>query len=124
LREISVKYHQNELRALMDNESVSLRSTPLEGMACTYAEIKAGTDLAPAFRGLPDDACQVPHWGYLLKGAIRICYTDGHEELLRPGELFYLPPGHVPVFDEDSAFVEFSPQRDYAELLAHLGVRA
>jgi hypothetical protein len=116
-----MKQHRNDLPTLMDNASVTIRSTPVEGMACTYAEIKAGTDLAPAFRGLPDDACSCPHWGYLLKGAIRIRYTDGREETLRPGELFYLPAGHVPIFDEDSAFVEFSPQHDYGEVLAHVG---
>ena len=50
-----------------------------------------------------------PHWGYVLKGTIRVHYTDGREETLRLGELYYLRPGHVPVFEEDSAFVEFSP---------------
>jgi hypothetical protein len=29
-------------------------------MACSYGEVAAGTDLAPGFRGLPDDACPVP----------------------------------------------------------------
>jgi glyoxylate utilization-related uncharacterized protein len=119
-----MKLHATDLTRIMDNASVSLRSTPMEGMACTYAEIKEGTDLAPALRGLPDDACPVPHWGYLLKGTIRIRYADGREETLRPGELFYLPPGHLPVFEEDCAFVEFSPQREYDKLLAHFGRQA
>jgi hypothetical protein len=30
-------------------------------MACSYGEVAAGIDLAPGFRGLLDDACQVPH---------------------------------------------------------------
>lgn len=115
-----MKLNRTDLPALLDNASAALRSTPMGGMACTYAEINAGTDLAPALQGLPDDACPCPHWGYLLKGAIRIRYTDGREEILRPGELFYLPSGHVPVFEEDSAFVEFSPREDYDKVLAHV----
>ena len=119
-----MKQQRTDLPALMDNASASLRSTPMGDMACTYAEIKAGTDLAPVLKGLPDDVCPCPHWGYLLKGVIRIRYTDGREETLRPGELFYLPPGHLPVFEEDSAFVEFSPRREYDDLLAHVGRQA
>src|SRR5439155_5430108 len=34
------------------------------------------------------------------------------------GEMFYLPPGHVPaVFEEDTACAEFSPQDSYDQLL-------
>ena len=47
-------------------------------------------------------------------------YTDGREEVLRAGEMFYLPPGHTPLFQEDSAFVEFSPQRGYEELITRV----
>jgi hypothetical protein len=119
-----MKQHRTDLPALIDNASASVRLAAWGGMACEYAEIKAGTDLAPALKGLPDDACPCPHWGYVLKGAIRVRYTDGHEETLRPGELFYLPPGHVPVFEGDSAFVEFSPQRESDALLAHAGLKA
>ena len=28
----------------------------------------ADADIAPLFRGLPDDRCQCPHWGYVVKG--------------------------------------------------------
>src|SRR5207245_7421707 len=27
-------------------------------------------DLAPLLKGLPDDRCQCPHWGFLFKGRI------------------------------------------------------
>ena len=30
----------------------------------------ADADLAPLFEGLPDDRCQCPHWGYVLRGKL------------------------------------------------------
>jgi hypothetical protein len=103
---------------------VLLRAASWGGMACSYGEV-AGTDLAPAFRGLPDDACRVPHWCYVVKGSLRLRYTDGHEDVVRAGEIWYAPRGHVPaVFEEDTAWVEFSPQDSYDQLLVHLGLKA
>jgi len=61
---------------------------------------------------LPDDHCQVLHWGYVLTGSITVGYTNGHEETLRVGDLLYLPPGHSPRTDEGVTFVEFSPERE------------
>jgi hypothetical protein len=119
-----MKQRVADLPSLMDSPGATVRSTPWGGMACSYAEVGQGTDLAPALRGLPDDMCPCPHWGYILKGAVRIRYTDGREEVLRAGEMYYLPPGHVPIFEEDTAFVEFSPQGEYDELLTHMGLKA
>ena len=31
-----------------------------------YFSLAAGTDLAPLLKGLEGDACQSPHWGYLI----------------------------------------------------------
>jgi hypothetical protein len=115
-----MKRHITDLPALMDAPGAMLRATPWGGMNCAYAEFGAGTDLAPVLQGLPDDMCPCPHWGYLLRGAIRVRYTDGREEVLRAGELFYLPAGHTAVFEEDTAFVEFSPERENALVLDHV----
>jgi hypothetical protein len=119
-----MKQPLTDLPPLMDNPEVTVRSTPWGGMACTYARMGQGTDLGPVLKGLPDDMCPCPHWGYILKGAIRITYTDGREEVLRTGEIFYLPPGHTALVEEDTDFVEFSPQREYDEVIAHVGRQA
>jgi hypothetical protein len=74
-----------------------------------FESIKAGFDTAPAFSPLPDGACDVPHWGYVFKGKIAVRYTDGREETVCAGEAFYMPPGHVPRFVEDTELVEFTP---------------
>ena len=29
------------------------------------------------FKGLPDDRCQCPHWGYVSKGSFTVTYLDG-----------------------------------------------
>jgi hypothetical protein len=120
-RRTAMKQSIADLPVLMESPSVTLRSIPWGGIACTYAELGGGTDLAPVFQGLPQDACPCPHWGYVLKGAVRVRYTDGRDEVLRAGEMYYLPSGHTAVVEEDCALLEFSPQREYEEVLAHVG---
>ena len=68
---------------------------------------------------LPGGMCQTPNWGYVVKGRARIKYAD-REEILSAGDAYYLPPGHIPVIEEDSVIVEFSPLGDYQETLKTL----
>ena len=68
------------------------------------------------FKGLPDDMCQSPHWGYLIKGRVRIKRRDG-EFVLKTGDVYYLEPGHVPVFEEEIKILEFSPKREYQQTI-------
>jgi hypothetical protein len=110
-----------DLPTFMENAAGKLQSTPWGGMTCSYARFVAGTDLAPLLEGLPDDKCPCPHWGYILQGAIRISYSDGRDEIIRAGDVFYLPPGHAPLFLEDTTFVEFSPESELNEVLGHVG---
>ena len=66
-------------------------------------------DQTPLLKGLPDDRCQCPHWGYVVTGSLTYRFAD-HEETVHAGEAFYLPPGHVPVGNApDSVIVQFSP---------------
>jgi hypothetical protein len=76
-------------------------------MDITHAQFPPG-NLAPLLRGLPDDRCQCPHWGYLLKGKIVVRYAD-HEETMEAGQSFYMPPGHAPEALEDSEIFQISP---------------
>jgi hypothetical protein len=54
--------------------------------------------LHPLFKGLPDDRCQCPHWGYVLKGRMRIRYPD-HDEIIEAGDAYYMVPGHLPFIE-------------------------
>jgi hypothetical protein len=111
-----------EAPAFMDAPGAVIRGVDWGGMRCVQIELGPGTDLRPALKGLPDDGCQVPHWGYVLKGSITIAYTDGQEETVGAGELFYWPPGHTPRTEEGVTLVEFSPDRELAAVYAHLGL--
>jgi hypothetical protein len=72
--------------------------------------------LHPLFKGLPDDRCQCPHWGYVLKGRMRIRYPD-HEEIIEAGDAYYMVPGHLPFIEEDTEVVEFSPMGEYQKTM-------
>ncbi|MEA2376822.1 MAG: hypothetical protein QOD13_729 [Thermoleophilaceae bacterium] len=38
--------------------------------------------------------CQVEHVGLVLSGEAAVRMEDGTERVMRPGEFFYVPPGH------------------------------
>lgn len=88
---------------------ICTREQALGELDVSYELLPAGLDLAPLFKGLPDDLCQCAHWGYLLRGRVRVKYKEG-EDLIQAGECFYMPPGHLPVFEQDSQWIIFSPR--------------
>jgi len=90
------------------------------GMTAGYMEIPAGTDFTPLLKGLPNDLCHCPHWGYVVKGAVHIGYADGSKEVVKAGEVFYLPAGHTAWADEDAAMLDFSPEKELAEVFANI----
>jgi hypothetical protein len=85
------------------------RSGELDGYTLNFLTFRENIDATPLLKGLPDDQCQCPHWGYVLKG--RLTYrVVGGEEVFVAGDAFYLPPGHIPIQTEPgSEFVQFSP---------------
>lgn len=78
-----------------------------------FETFRADADATPIFRGLPDDRCQSPHWGYVLRGRLTLRYAD-HEEVYAEGDAYYAPPGHVPVVTAGTEVVEFSPTEEVA----------
>ncbi len=93
------------------------------GMAVTINEVPAGTDYTPVLVGLKDDLCQVPHWGYLEKGKLRIIDKNKKTTVVNGGDVFYMPPGHTAIIDEDSKVIEFSPEKGMHELNKHVQKR-
>jgi hypothetical protein len=73
-------------------------------------------DLSEHFEGLPDQRCQCPHWGYVLKGKVTFRYAEG-DETYETGDAYYAPPGHTPVLFEGSEIVEFSPTKELQETI-------
>ena len=46
-------------------------------------------------------------------------YKDGTEEINKAGDLFYWPAGHTGIVLEDSKLMDFSPDKEMGELMAH-----
>lgn len=77
-----------------------------------FVTFKDEVDHAPLFKGLPNDSCQCPHWGYVIEGRITWRYDDGTEEVHEAGDAFYAPGGHVPIAEAGTEYVQFSPAEE------------
>jgi hypothetical protein len=99
---------RDELPILFGADPSVIRGADWGGLRAMILSLPAGTDLGPLLQGLPDNLCSCPHWGYIVKGRVRVTYADT-EEILETGDLFYLPPGHTGYVEEDTVQVEFSP---------------
>ena len=92
---------------------VTDRSEELDGgYTVNFVTFHEDIDATPLMKGLPDDRCQSPHWGYVLNGRITYRFAD-HEEIVEAGDAFYLPPGHIPVSHEPGTLIlQFSPTEE------------
>jgi mannose-6-phosphate isomerase-like protein (cupin superfamily) len=88
--------------------------TELEGYTVAFETYSEESDLQPLFDGLPDNQCQCPHWGVVLKGSLTYRYAD-REETIHAGEAYYVPPGHSPILHAGAEVVEFSPTEELAQ---------
>jgi hypothetical protein len=79
-----------------------------EGYTIGFEKYTEHSDMAPLFAGLPDDRCQCPHWGYVLKGKL-VYHTAGDDIEVTDGEAYYVGPGHTPEIVPDTEIVKFSP---------------
>src|SRR5437016_2650027 len=84
------------------------RSEQLEGYTVNFVSFAQDIDATPLLKGLPDDRCQCPHWGYVIKGKMTMRVGD-REEVFEAGDAWYAPPGHVPIRHEPGTeIVQFS----------------
>lgn len=98
-----------------DFGSVVDRSEQLDGYTVNFTSYRENIDATPLMKGLPDDRCQCPHWGYVISGELTFRYAD-REEIFGAGDAFYTPPGHVPVKNEPGTeVVLFSPAEEMRE---------
>ena len=92
------------------------RSEELGGYMVEFSSFREDADATPFFRGLPDDRCQSPHWGYVVSGKLTFRFGD-HDEVYEAGDAYYAPAGHVPVVTAGTEVVEFSPTHEYTRTL-------
>ncbi|RDV11840.1 cupin domain-containing protein [Pontibacter diazotrophicus] len=110
----------NQLPVTLEVPGAKITSEAFGDITVAFTSLSKGTDLAPLLEGLPHDHCQCPHWGYVMKGKIRIRYQDGTEEVTEGGNLYYWPAGHTGVVEEDVEFIEFSPKHEMEHVLQHV----
>ncbi len=89
-------------------------------MGAEYFSLGAGTDIAPLLKGLQDDCCQAPHWGYVIGGRLVVTYADGEVETCDANDLFYWRPGHSVRVEKDAEVILFSPQHEHGAVLDHM----
>jgi hypothetical protein len=112
-------YSQDQVPIEFEADVAQTRAIEHGGMTIAFERLSAGVETAPLFKGLPDDACQSPHWGYLISGRLRVLATDGTEEGIAAGQAYYLPAGHNVVVEEDALVLEFSPAHERARTMEH-----
>jgi hypothetical protein len=110
---------REDVPVALAGEGVELRMREVGEMTIAFVRLAKGADLGPALKGLPDDLCQCPHWGYLLRGRVRMKTKDG-DEVYEAGRPFYWAPGHAPEALEDSEYVDFSPTEAFREVIDHV----
>ena len=95
-----------------DHGVVEDRHEDIDGYTTSFVTFRQDIDATPLLKGLPDDRCQCPHWGYVITGRMTFRYGD-REEVFEAGDAFYTPPGHAPVKHEPgSEVVMFSPAEE------------
>jgi hypothetical protein len=92
-------------------------------LGAEYLSLGAGTDIAPLLVGLHEDACQAPHWGFMVSGRVVVTYTDGSEETCLGDDLLYWPPGHSVRVVDDAEIILFSPQAEHGAVMDHMLAR-
>lgn len=86
----------------------------VDEQSINFATFHATVDATPLLKGLPNDECQCPHWGYVIKG--EVSYTvKGVEGVYTAGDAFYVPAGHTSGATAGAEIVQFSPSALLAE---------
>lgn len=116
-----MKIKKEEIPVTMQSPGTVLRALPgLGGMTVAFNEFPAGTDASPLFEGLKNNSCQCPHWGYIIEGELLMKYDNGAEETLSTGDVFYMPPGHTAIVNKDLKLIDFSPEKEFKEVMDHI----
>ncbi|MEX0784370.1 MAG: cupin domain-containing protein [Dehalococcoidia bacterium] len=112
-----MKISVSEMRQGIPAMGDVMKAADLGEMAGAFVTVPAGADLRPVLSQLEGGSCPVPHWGYVVSGALNIGYGS-KTEVAKAGDLFWMEPGHVVWVDEDTQYVDFSPRDAMNDVLA------
>jgi hypothetical protein len=108
----------------IEGDGVEVRTQEVGGgMTTAFMRVPKGADFRQALLGLEGDLCQCPHWGYLLKGRLKM-HTANGAEVYEAGQAFYWAPGHAPEALEDTEYVDFSPTDEFNHVIEHIKAQA
>lgn len=105
---------RQDLPVTIEEDGIVIREAEWGDVHVGHETYHTAFDVGPLMRGLPDDLCQCPHWGYVITGRMRVRYRD-REEVVEAGSAYYLPPGHAPVMEAGTELIEFSPKEAYQQ---------
>ena len=108
---------KTELPMLLEAGPSQIRGTDWGSMRVAVLSVPAGADFGPLLKGLPNDRCPGEHWGYVVKGRLRITHADNQEEIMTAGDFYHMPPGHTGVAEEDSEFIEIGEPGPHDQFL-------
>lgn len=91
------------------SEKMIIQELEWDNLHVAFITHKESSEIVPFIQGLPEGRCQCPHWGYVIKGSMKVCYKD-HEEEVKAGNVFYLPSGHITAMEAGTEVVQFSPK--------------
>ncbi len=101
------KFSKDSAAEHHDHGPVEEWTQDIDGYTVNFVLFKVDVDSTPMLKGLPDDRCPCPHWGYVFKG--RVIYTFGdREEVHEAGDAFYVPGGHLQRAEAGTEYVQFS----------------
>jgi hypothetical protein len=101
-----------QLPLVFEEGFIQGRQAIWEELSVNYERWQGPQDLTSLHRGLPNDRCQSPHWGYLVRGQLRAIFQD-REEVIQASQVFYLAPDHSLIVNQDTELVQFSPKGSY-----------
>jgi hypothetical protein len=107
---------KQDLPVAAEMPEATFRQVNWGNLTVEVGNTRQNIDGEPLFKSLPDDRCQCPHWGYVLKGTMGYKFAD-HVETYSAGEVYYAPPGHTPFMEEGCEYIEFSPTDEYAKTM-------
>lgn len=91
------------------------RYEEIDGYRVGFTTFREDIDATPLMKGLRDDRCQCPHWGYVISGRVTFRFPD-RDEVFEAGDAFYRPARHIPVSHEPGTeLLMFSPAEALAE---------
>jgi hypothetical protein len=111
-RDKSYKFSWDDLRTSYKDDIWEERVVEVGDMIVSQVHGSAGWDAIDTFANLPDNMCQCPHFGVVLKGKVRIVTKDGSIDCVA-GDAYYQAVPHRVEWIEDSVLIEFSPREPF-----------